>query len=91
VHSVSVHNRTYSFSGVGLNVLNDLPTTSLVQLVPGMPLTLERVAAVLACTFERMWNDFVAARGSFEPFIELYLERWLHSCVVVVTLLLAGH
>lgn len=63
--------------------MNDLPTTSLAQLVPGEPLALERVAAVLACTFEGMWDEFVAARGSFEPFIELYLERWLHSCVML--------
>jgi len=65
--------------GIGLNILNDLPTASLAQLVPGKSLTLERVAAVLACTFERMWDEFVANRGSFETFIELYLERWLHS------------
>lgn len=67
-------------TGVGLNVLNDQPTTSLAQLAgPGTQLTLERTAAVLACTFDKMWEEFVANRGSFEPFMDLYLERWLHS------------
>jgi biotin--protein ligase len=26
-----------------------------------------------------MWNSFVASKGSFEPFLDLYLTRWLHS------------
>jgi len=29
--------------------------------------------------FENMWDVFVANRGSFAPFMDLYLERWLHS------------
>lgn len=68
-----------SVLGIGLNVLNQFPTISLAQLVPGTELTLERTAAVLTCTFERMWEEFVVAKGSFESFNELYLERWLHS------------
>ncbi|KAF8316761.1 class II aaRS and biotin synthetase [Clavulina sp. PMI_390] len=66
--------------GVGLNVLNDYPTTSLAQLAaPGVTLSIERTAAVLSCIFDRMWEEFVENKGSFEPFMDLYLERWLHS------------
>ncbi|QRV84816.1 hypothetical protein RhiJN_12832 [Ceratobasidium sp. AG-Ba] len=55
---------------------------SLAQLFPdGLPesLTMENVAANLMATFETMWCQFVEAEGSFEPFLNLYLERWLHS------------
>ncbi|QRV98860.1 biotin-[acetyl-CoA-carboxylase] ligase [Ceratobasidium sp. AG-Ba] len=69
--------------GCGLNVLNNQPTVmSLAQLFPdGLPesLTMENVAANLMATFETMWCQFVEAEGSFEPFLNLYLERWLHS------------
>lgn len=66
--------------GIGLNVLNDRPTTSLAQIAgPETHLTIERTAAVLACVFDKMWEEFVTSRGSFKPFMDLYLERWLHS------------
>jgi len=29
--------------------------------------------------FEAMWSIFLSERGSFAPFMSLYLERWLHS------------
>ena len=32
-------------------------------------------------TFERMWTQFVDGEASFVPFEQLYLARWLHSCV----------
>lgn len=52
--------------------------------------------------FEPMWDTFLRGGGSFEPFMELYLERWLHSYVyflpvsvrrvlIVVTQGSAGH
>lgn len=77
-----INGQHLNYVGIGLNVLNKYPTISLSQLAPGVTLTLERTAAVLTCTFERLWDEFVAAKGSFEPFNDLYLERWLHSCVL---------
>ncbi|KAM5539696.1 hypothetical protein V8D89_006509 [Ganoderma adspersum] len=67
--------------GCGLNVLNDPPILSLAQLLPGgrNPPTMERTLTAIMMRFERMWDDFLYARGSFEPFMDLYLERWLHS------------
>ncbi|PIL29234.1 hypothetical protein GSI_09283 [Ganoderma sinense ZZ0214-1] len=67
--------------GCGLNVLNDPPILSLAQLLRGgrAPPTMERTLAAIMTRFERMWDDFLSARGSFEPFMDLYLERWLHS------------
>ena len=66
-----------------MNVLNDPPILSLAQLLPGgraLP-TMERTLAAIMTRFERMWDAFLYARGSFEPFMDLYLECWLHSCV----------
>ncbi|KAH9886221.1 class II aaRS and biotin synthetase [Cubamyces lactineus] len=68
--------------GCGLNVLNPPPIPSLVQLLqPGAEQhpTMERTLAAIMAHFEPIWKTFVAARGSFEPFMDLYLDRWLHS------------
>ncbi|EMD37081.1 hypothetical protein CERSUDRAFT_114980 [Gelatoporia subvermispora B] len=68
--------------GCGLNVLNPPPITSLQQMVPpdmDTKLSIERTAAVIMAKFEEMWVTFLTNRGSFAPFMDLYLERWLHS------------
>ncbi|KAJ3570382.1 hypothetical protein NP233_g4427 [Leucocoprinus birnbaumii] len=57
--------------------------TSLTHLLPPssprhQTLTIERTAAVILTKFEQLWHQFVEAKGSFEPFLELYLNRWLH-------------
>ena len=81
VHSPAATNVCANI-GCGLNVLNDPPILSLSQLLPGeraLP-TMERTLAKIMTRFERMWDDFLYTRGSFEPFMDLYLERWLHSC-----------
>lgn len=72
--------------GCGLNVLNDPPILSLSQLVPSFApsLGMERVAAAIFAKFETMWKDFVSASGSFQPFLSLYLDRWLHRSVAKV-------
>lgn len=67
-----------------MNVLNAAPVFSLAQLLPPEEkkhLSIERTAAVILTTFEKMWNTFVKERGSFDSFMNLYLERWLHSFV----------
>ncbi|KAI5825128.1 class II aaRS and biotin synthetase [Schizophyllum commune Tattone D] len=69
--------------GSGLNVLNEPPIPSLAQLLPGDTSTptptLERTAATILARFDVMWEQFVAGGGSFEPFLDRYLGRWLHS------------
>ncbi|QRW25792.1 biotin-[acetyl-CoA-carboxylase] ligase [Rhizoctonia solani] len=69
--------------GSGLNVLNQPPIMSLKQLYPqgttNPNLTMENIAANIMATFEDLWRQFTEAKGSFEPFMDLYLERWLHS------------
>ena len=40
---------------------------------------MERTLATIMARFERMWAEFVHERGSFAPFMDLYLDRWLHS------------
>ncbi|KIO23381.1 hypothetical protein M407DRAFT_78134, partial [Tulasnella calospora MUT 4182] len=72
--------------GCGINVLNPLPTTSLSQLVPPgaqSELTMEKTIATIMPVFEQMWDTFLSQGGSFEPFMDLYLTRWLHSDQVV--------
>lgn len=77
------------FSGCGLNVFNEQPMTSLVQLPRNTPngnkrranLSIERTAAVILAKFEEMWTEFIAAKGSFELFLGAYLKRWMHSYV----------
>lgn len=64
--------------GCGLNVLNKIPTISLSQLA-GDELKLEKVAACIMTSFETIWTRFLANRGSFAPFLETYLDYWLHS------------
>jgi biotin---protein ligase len=69
--------------GSGTNILNPLPIPSLTQLIPpGVEhhkLSMERTAAIIMAKFEGLWKTFLEHRGSFEPFMDLYLERWLHS------------
>ncbi|KAI0685185.1 hypothetical protein BC835DRAFT_1290884 [Cytidiella melzeri] len=65
--------------GCGLNVLNPPPIASLASFAPEKKPTMERTLAILMTTFEAMWNTFIAGQGSFEPFMDLYLDRWLHS------------
>lgn len=50
-------------------------------------MTMERTAATIMATFEPMLNTFISERGSFSSFMDLYLERWLHSFVLVSSLL----
>ena len=71
-----------SHLGCGLNVLNAPPLGSLLQLkLESSTLTTERTAALIMARFGPMWDLFVNERGSFEPFLKLYLERWMHSYV----------
>ncbi|KAJ7178058.1 class II aaRS and biotin synthetase [Mycena filopes] len=70
--------------GSGLNVLNPPPITSLSQLLSpdhdsDRHLSMERTAAAILVKFERMWTVFVQGKGSFAPFVDLYLQRWMHS------------
>lgn len=75
--------------GCGINTLNARPTTSLSDLIdtynnrnPGAPLptvSQEQFAGAIIATFERMWNTFLEAGGSFQPFVDAYRRAWLHS------------
>ena len=71
-------------SGAGLNVLNAPPIASLAQLLPQEArsrLSLEKTVATIMAIFEPMWGTFITERGSFRPFRDQYLDRWLHSYV----------
>ncbi|KAF8075278.1 biotin-ligase [Lyophyllum atratum] len=74
--------------GCGLNVLNAAPIFSLAQLLSQderKSLMLEKTVANILARFDKMWGTFVQERGSFDSFMDLYLERWLHSFVISLT------
>lgn len=94
VNSQFTGNQVSLVVGCGINTLNDRPTTSLSDLIqaynrrttPDAPgseklasVSQERFAGAILATFERMWNTFVSAGGSFEPFVDAYRQAWLHS------------
>ena len=66
-----------------MNVLNAPPIMSLSQLVPSgneKP-CMETTAANILAAFEPLWSEFIRNKGSFDSFMDLYLDRWLHSYV----------
>lgn len=75
--------------GCGLNVLNEPPVASLAQLEAlgshdGAPsqLRVERVSAAILASFERVWESFLETEDrGFEPFLDRYTSKWVHSCV----------
>lgn len=69
------------YAGCGVNVLNPPPIPSLASVLPSgakQP-TMERTAAVLMTKFQGLWNTYISGRGSFEPFMDRYLDAWLHQ------------
>ncbi|KAJ9102228.1 hypothetical protein QFC20_005057 [Naganishia adeliensis] len=73
--------------GCGINILNDLPTTSLAQLhdlqarrkgTPGKVPSMEESLAAILVSFEGFWNTFLHDQG-FDGLLDEYLGRWLHT------------
>lgn len=65
-------------------MLNLQPMTSLAQLQDATQthtLSIERTVASIISKFESMWATFIHGEASFEPFMDLYLKRWIHSFV----------
>ena len=63
-------------------MLNPPPIMSLIQLLPAdsdVRLSMEHTMAMIMTKFEPLWEKFLAANGSFDPFMDDYLETWLHS------------
>jgi len=71
-------------------VLNEPPIASLAQLASStgssMPgLSVERAAAAVLTSFERIWDSFIQhEEQGFQPFMDQYLRSWLHSCVIFI-------
>ncbi|CEH14264.1 Biotin holocarboxylase synthetase/biotin-protein ligase [Ceraceosorus bombacis] len=77
--------------GCGINCLNARPTTSLSDLITNHNSRLcageaalelvsqEKLAGAVLATLEKLWRIFAGGGGSFEPFIPLYEQVWLHS------------
>ncbi|KAL8254930.1 hypothetical protein R6Q59_033151 [Mikania micrantha] len=67
--------------GVGLNVDNDKPTTSLnaalQKLTSGYQLRREEITSAFFNKFEHLFHILI--NQSFQPLEELYYKTWLHS------------
>ncbi|TKX19146.1 biotin-protein ligase-like protein [Elsinoe australis] len=71
--------------GIGLNVANAAPTTSLNQLAAAYklpPFTLEKLLASILSHFEVLYNTFCETGFSGE-IMRLYEGQWLHSGQIV--------
>lgn len=71
-------------AGVGLNVTNLAPTTSLNALLPEntRPFTLEKLLARILSRFERLHLEFCRT-GWDRRLEELYYKNWLHTDQVI--------
>ncbi|GAA5917386.1 hypothetical protein JCM6882_000840, partial [Rhodosporidiobolus microsporus] len=74
----------------GINTSNPRPTTSVNELVDLhnrrrattlAPFRPETLLAVIISKFGEMWEPFL--RDGFEPFLDRYLTRWIHSDQIV--------
>lgn len=81
-------------AGCGVNTSNPKPTTSVNELIALYnrrtganlaPFRPEALLALILAQFSGMWNNFVAE--GFEPFVDRYLQSWIHSCVFPASLL----
>ncbi|KAI5288839.1 biotin holocarboxylase synthetase [Ascosphaera aggregata] len=80
-----------AISGIGINVLNTAPTTSLAMLVDHLrrsgninlaELSLERLLASILTRFESLHARFL--RTGFDTFLEqMYYDSWLHTDQIV--------
>ena len=71
--------------GVGLNLANPLPTTSLNHLLPSLnlkPFSQEKLLASILAAFEALYRNFCRLGWSREM-EEEYYKAWLHSGQVV--------
>lgn len=72
-------------TGIGLNVSNSLPTTSLSQLAAKLKLqtlTLEKLLASILAQFEALYTRFCRT-GFDKQFEDTYYRSWLHSDQIV--------
>jgi len=57
---------------------------SLLRLIPpeaSLELRMEKVAATIMKKLEPLLEQWIEGGGSFDSFTDLYLRRWIHSCV----------
>ncbi len=75
--------------GIGLNLSNNAPTTSLNALIPFLPskpplppLTPERLLASILTSFDRLYTRFLRT-GFDDSFLDLYYAHWLHHDQII--------
>ncbi|TIA08936.1 biotin holocarboxylase synthetase [Aureobasidium pullulans] len=70
--------------GIGINVSNTAPTTSLNALCSAAnlpPMTLEKLLASIVVSFESLYLRF--CNSGFSPLLDVYYKYWLHGGQIV--------
>lgn len=88
-------NRKNSFfftQGCGVNVSNLAPTTAINHIISLYnhanntqleEFSQEQLLAAILVKFESFYNDFCSNGFGFEPFLDIYYKRWLHTFVLI--------
>ncbi|KAH8918057.1 class II aaRS and biotin synthetase [Atractiella rhizophila] len=91
VNSTFINNVFQIVVGCGINTSNPRPTTSINELIeyqnrnlprttaPIPALTQEELLARVLIKFEMMYRSFISTQGDFRPFLDSYIQHWLHS------------
>ena len=72
----------FSVVGIGLNVSNASPSTSLNALRPPLPFTIEKLLASIMVSFGVLYERFIHT-GFDHYFEDLYYKDWLHMDQIV--------
>ncbi|KAH8928383.1 class II aaRS and biotin synthetase, partial [Atractiella rhizophila] len=90
VNSTFINNVFQIVVGCGINTSNPRPTTSINELIeyqnrnlpretaPIPALTQEELLARVLIKFEIMYRSFISTQGDFRPFLDSYIQHWLH-------------
>ncbi|PKC69024.1 class II aaRS and biotin synthetase [Rhizophagus irregularis] len=83
-------------AGCGVNVSNLAPTTAINHIISLYnhanntqleEFSQEQLLAAILVKFESFYSDFCRNGYGFEPFLDIYYERWLHTFVLIFHIL----
>ncbi|RIB04324.1 hypothetical protein C2G38_2222689 [Gigaspora rosea] len=95
VNSNFVKDEFLIVAGCGVNLNNPEPTTSINQLIANynesahsskqLPFfSQEQLLSLILVKFEKFYKEFYQNSHGYDPFLDIYFKRWLHSDQVVV-------
>ncbi|CAG8775718.1 6451_t:CDS:2, partial [Gigaspora margarita] len=95
VNSNFVKDEFFIVAGCGVNLNNPEPTTSINQLITNynksahsskqLPFfSQEQLLSLILVKFEKFYKEFYQNSHGYDPFLDIYFKRWLHSDQIVV-------